>query len=342
MEPLATQREDEPLSDSQSQPQGALTEPCRRAIESDSAPVPPAVTLGASSYFALATALSARSLLRTDGGLLALLNLQGLPAVTALVRDALVYAATGQQPSPREHGGLLTAASAGAVLRAAAAVLLALLSYCPLGRLAFARPLRRLAVRLAHVSARGDTTDTGGRIWVALTAALRAVRSPQGVLVASNVLVLPALARALVLVQRRAAAAADGSRGGARLVGAAARTLGIAVTGLRVALTVCSGVATYTLLRPQHLIPTNPWLSEPGAAAGSVALRPDDPRGQRVGVLLCNLGTTASPRPQDVRRFLRPFLSDPRVVEVRLRSKPPAWLAGGHVGMLDGLEACLM
>lgn len=33
-------------------------------------------------------------------------------------------------------------------------------------------------------------------------------------------------------------------------------------------------------------------------------------------MLLVNLGTPASPRPRDVRRFLREFLSDPRVVEI--------------------------
>jgi ferrochelatase len=37
------------------------------------------------------------------------------------------------------------------------------------------------------------------------------------------------------------------------------------------------------------------------------------------GLLLINLGTPASPRPADVRRYLREFLSDPRVIDV------PAW-----------------
>lgn len=47
---------------------------------------------------------------------------------------------------------------------------------------------------------------------------------------------------------------------------------------------------------------------------------------QRVGVLLTNLGTPASPTPGDVRRYLAEFLSDPRVVEVpRL-----VWLAILH------------
>ena len=38
--------------------------------------------------------------------------------------------------------------------------------------------------------------------------------------------------------------------------------------------------------------------------------------GERTGLLLINLGTPASPRPSDVRPFLREFLSDPRVLDV--------------------------
>lgn len=37
---------------------------------------------------------------------------------------------------------------------------------------------------------------------------------------------------------------------------------------------------------------------------------------ERIGVLLTNLGTPASPTPRDVRKYLAEFLSDPRVVEV--------------------------
>lgn len=39
----------------------------------------------------------------------------------------------------------------------------------------------------------------------------------------------------------------------------------------------------------------------------------------RVGLLLVNLGTPESPRPSDVRPYLREFLSDPRVIDI------PAW-----------------
>lgn len=37
---------------------------------------------------------------------------------------------------------------------------------------------------------------------------------------------------------------------------------------------------------------------------------------QRVGLLLVNLGTPDAPRPREVRRYLREFLSDPRVLDV--------------------------
>ena len=36
----------------------------------------------------------------------------------------------------------------------------------------------------------------------------------------------------------------------------------------------------------------------------------------RRGVLLCNLGTPDAPKTAELRRYLKEFLSDPRVVEV--------------------------
>ena len=51
---------------------------------------------------------------------------------------------------------------------------------------------------------------------------------------------------------------------------------------------------------------------EPTRAAGS-------PVSERIGVLLCNLGTPDAATPPAVRRYLAEFLSDPRVVEI-----PPA------------------
>ena len=41
------------------------------------------------------------------------------------------------------------------------------------------------------------------------------------------------------------------------------------------------------------------------------------------GVLLVNLGSPASPRPADVRRYLKEFLSDPRVLDM---PTPLRWL----------------
>ena len=43
----------------------------------------------------------------------------------------------------------------------------------------------------------------------------------------------------------------------------------------------------------------------------------------RTGVLLINLGTPDSPRPRDVRRYLREFLSDPKVIDI---PAPARWL----------------
>jgi ferrochelatase len=47
------------------------------------------------------------------------------------------------------------------------------------------------------------------------------------------------------------------------------------------------------------------------------------PPNDRVGLLLVNLGTPDSPRPADVRRYLREFLSDPRVLDI---GAIPRWL----------------
>jgi ferrochelatase len=45
--------------------------------------------------------------------------------------------------------------------------------------------------------------------------------------------------------------------------------------------------------------------------------------GERIGALLVNLGTPASPRVADVRRYLREFLGDPRVIDL---PGPARWL----------------
>ena len=42
----------------------------------------------------------------------------------------------------------------------------------------------------------------------------------------------------------------------------------------------------------------------------------DHESSEKIGVLLCNLGTPDSFQTRDVRRFLKEFLSDGRVVEI--------------------------
>ncbi len=76
------------------------------------------------------------------------------------------------------------------------------------------------------------------------------------------------------------------------------------------------------------------------------------------GLLLVNLGTPASPRPADVRRYLREFLMDPRVIDLPFarrwplvnliiapfRARPSGaayakiWTAGGSPLLLHGLD----
>ena len=51
-------------------------------------------------------------------------------------------------------------------------------------------------------------------------------------------------------------------------------------------------------------------------AASSTAANGAEPSGRRPGVLLINLGTPDAPTASAVRRYLREFLSDPRVVEI--------------------------
>ena len=54
-------------------------------------------------------------------------------------------------------------------------------------------------------------------------------------------------------------------------------------------------------------------------AIAAVLEEPLDTVSERVGLLLVNLGTPDAPRPREVRRYLREFLSDPRVLDL------PAW-----------------
>jgi ferrochelatase len=52
-----------------------------------------------------------------------------------------------------------------------------------------------------------------------------------------------------------------------------------------------------------------------GSAAAPRPTAPADGAGERIGVLLVNLGTPDAPEPKAVRRYLREFLSDRRVIE---------------------------
>ena len=56
-----------------------------------------------------------------------------------------------------------------------------------------------------------------------------------------------------------------------------------------------------------------------------------------VGVLLVNLGTPDAPRTPEVRRYLREFLSDPRVSPLQAAAKlPPSHVAVGSADVLVG------
>lgn len=56
---------------------------------------------------------------------------------------------------------------------------------------------------------------------------------------------------------------------------------------------------------------------EPSKQSGKTFVAwPDKKQSGRVGVMLANLGTPDEPTPDAIRRFLREFLSDPRVIEI--------------------------
>src|SRR6187549_2985939 len=53
-----------------------------------------------------------------------------------------------------------------------------------------------------------------------------------------------------------------------------------------------------------------------GAAGGTIRAQRDSRMSARIGLLLINLGTPDAPTPAAVRRYLREFLSDPRVLDI--------------------------
>jgi len=68
-------------------------------------------------------------------------------------------------------------------------------------------------------------------------------------------------------------------------------------------------VGAFAYWLPQYFSPPNPWETEPKGAPSGLAP-------PKAGILLAQLGTPDAPSPSAVGRFLREFLSDPRVVEV--------------------------
>lgn len=295
-------------------PVGRYTQPCRRAISFDTGLPDPAVRLGAASVFASAAGLWLRHLLRTD--------------TTVHTLRQLLTASGG-----RNWRSLLLA-----LLRAAGLLLAAMLGYCPLGRLALGRPLRRRMQQLiSRLQQPPQARSPRQALSVFGTAILHALRSPAGLAVT---VALAGLPRVLQVLQRLPSASVAASVGRVLL-----ETIGTMLAS-------ASATAALSLARPQHLVPSNPWRPEPAGAPvrrldhvtysqphggdaspaslngngfGVVNNQQDSQQGHErgrplpmgpVGVLVCNLGTTMSPEPHHVRDFLEPFLSDPRVVEV--------------------------
>src|SRR5438105_8353318 len=56
-------------------------------------------------------------------------------------------------------------------------------------------------------------------------------------------------------------------------------------------------------------------MNEAPSVAPVPAATVEQPAARKIGVLLVNLGTPEAPTPPAVRRYLKEFLSDPRVIE---------------------------
>lgn len=263
------------------------TEPCLRAQEMDEGQVSSSVQVAAVSFWSTMFLLSLRQLLKQPE-LFGVVDLQSIKQILASLANSKL------NTLPKELlQTLRSLPQLKSLLRGILGVSLALLSYCPIGRLAFGRPLRRQLVRLtSHLKDFSGATKL-------VELALQITGSRQATLALLNTLLLPMLISRL---RKRAVSSSSWLAG--RLASTLASLHGI--------LTVGSGVALYSILRPKHLVPTNPWKKEPSFHLA----HPFQSESKRIGVLFCNLGSTKTPQPADVEVFLREFLSDARVVEI--------------------------
>eukprot|EP00730_Choanoeca_flexa_P017321 TRINITY_DN8325_c0_g2_i1.p1 TRINITY_DN8325_c0_g2~~TRINITY_DN8325_c0_g2_i1.p1 ORF type:complete len:577 (+),score=108.31 TRINITY_DN8325_c0_g2_i1:140-1870(+) len=251
------------------------TEPCLRAQEMDFGRVPLEMKIATTSFWSVLTALAVKNAVNRYSTLPS--DIVGeLTSLALHIRSINRSAIVGSTLRLIAHGST---------------IVLALLSYCPVGRLAFGRPLRRMYVRLAAKLRAKDTSQ----LMVVVSSLVKLVTSRQGILGLINVLVLPSLIKVL---------------SSARFPGAGA--LRNIVSGLQLLLTTTSATALLTAVCPSHIVPSNPWRDEPDFELAE----PELAETGKIGVLVCNLGTTPTPKPNDVAAFLREFLSDPRVVEI--------------------------
>eukprot|EP00055_Hartaetosiga_balthica_P001729 m.138670 g.138670 ORF g.138670 m.138670 type:complete len:602 (-) comp15997_c0_seq1:90-1895(-) len=287
------------------------TEPCTRSREVDEVEFVLPVKVGATLFWSVVSAQSVRSLFPLtrffglEDGLLVLAH--ALKSASHLFFGGAGLGSTTGIPLASKRGLLFLGKLLGwgTVL---------LLSYCPIGRLAFATPLKMLLVKLQKKLVVHGTPDSVSRSSSTATIASEAISSfrvivsmakmPQGALCLANAVLFPML-RSLL------SSAATQQQVGYPL-GTIFKLLGSIVSVLQASLTVVSLTCTYTQLFPRHLIPSNPWKSL--QADTHYKLAPVSHR--KVGVLICNLGTPTSPAPNDVAAFLKPFLSDRRVVEI--------------------------
>lgn len=277
------------------------TQQCTRALVFDGTNVDTATQVGACLFWTAVTVAGARNLVKDD--LLALLGIQDIQSLKNVLVSAFQFVVWGRKTLQDNTIPVFSRRCVIACLKVTAWTAISLLSYCPIGRLAFGRALRRRTIKAV-------TQDGGvsGNAFMRFVFSMYSMASsPQGILCLSSAVLLPRAQQALYSNQQA-------SNGILR------RTASTIFTLFRVAMTVTSGVAAYTQANPNHLIPSNPWLPEPVNMdyLRLSSISPQAAVSSPIGVLICNLGTTPSPKPNDVASFLQEFLMDPRVVEVQL------------------------